>query len=58
MCSDFASPTFVQDLPPSVDLYKPSPHETERWLLFSPLPTQTVSESFGSMVMVPMENDP
>src|SRR6185436_11815878 len=57
MCSDFGSPTFVHDFPPSTDLYTPSPHETERWPLFSPLPTQTVSESFGSMVTQPMENE-
>src|SRR5947199_1081290 len=31
--------------------------ETERWLLFSPEPTQTTRESCGSTVTQPMEKD-
>ena len=36
---------FFQLLPPSTDLYTPSPKPTLRWELFSPVPTQT---TFGS----------
>ena len=35
-------------LPASVDLYTPSPKCALRWLLFSPVPSQTTFESFGS----------
>src|SRR5437773_288968 len=57
MCSDSLSPTFCQVRPPSVDLYTPSPNETERCALPSPLPTQIVLELRGSMTTVPTEYD-
>src|SRR3954471_23375901 len=41
MCSDSLRPVFVQLLPPSIDLYTPSPYATTRCALFSPVPTQT-----------------
>jgi hypothetical protein len=44
--------------PPSVDRYTPSPYDTLRWLLFSPVPTQTVMGSLGSRVMQPIEYEP
>ncbi len=55
MCSDFLSPTLVQLLPPSRDRYTPSPHPTDRWELFSPVPTHTVKGLLGSRVTQPME---
>src|SRR6266496_710461 len=58
MCSEVLSPTFFQVLPPSSDRYTPFPYETLRWLLFSPVPTQTVSGFFGSSAMQPIEYDP
>src|SRR5262245_48043482 len=36
----------------------PSPNATLRWLLFSPVPSQTTFESFGSTLTAPRENDP
>src|SRR6188768_2121387 len=33
----------------------PSPKETLRWLLFSPVPSHTTFESFGSTVTAPSE---
>ena len=47
-----------QFLPPSRDRYTPSPNETLRWLLFSPVPTQTTDGFRGSIVTHPMEYDP
>src|SRR5215203_3888700 len=35
----------------------PSPNATLRWLLFSPVPSQTTLESFGSTFTAPSEND-
>ncbi len=55
MCSECSSPVFVHEAPPLIDLYTPSPKETLRWLLFSPVPTQMTLESLGSIVMQPME---
>jgi hypothetical protein len=48
MCSEAASPMRVHVRPASVDLYTPSPKCALRWLVFSPDPTQTTFESFGS----------
>src|SRR6478736_2267947 len=58
MCSEFSRPARAQDLPPSFDLYKPSPKLTLRWLLFSPVPSQTTFESLGSTVTAPSEYAP
>src|SRR5579871_893054 len=51
----FLSPMFFQVLPPSVDLYTPSPYETELRGLFSPVPTQTMFRSEGATQTSPME---
>src|SRR2546427_13148904 len=49
-----AMPMFFQVLPPSVDLYIPSPHD-ELWRLFgSPVPTQTIEGSEGAMAISPI----
>src|SRR3954470_6977587 len=58
MCSEFSSPMRFQVFPASVDLYTPSPNPTLRWLLFSPVPSQTTLESFGSTLTAPSENEP
>src|SRR5687767_6890807 len=58
MCSDFSSPTRFHVLPASVDLYKPSPKAALRWLVFSPVPSQTTFESFGSTTTQQSVNDP
>src|SRR3954463_1771477 len=58
MCSDALRPTFCQVRPPSTDLYTPSPYPTLRWLLFSPVPTQTTWGFLGSITTTPMEYDP
>src|ERR1051326_3664214 len=58
MCSEVFRPTFRQVLPPSSDLYRPLPYETLRWLLFSPVPTQTVRGFFGSSTIAPIEYEP
>src|SRR6267143_972682 len=58
MCSELFSPTFFQLLPPSSERYTPLPYETLRWLLFSPVPTQTVSGFFGSSAIEPIEYEP
>ena len=43
------------DLPPSVDLKTPSPHD-ELWrLLFSPVPTHTRFASVGAMATSPID---
>ena len=49
---------FFHDLPPSSDRYTPSPYDTLRWLLFSPVPTQTTLGFFASITTVPMEYEP
>ena len=36
----------------------PSPYETLRWLLYSPVPTQTTEGSFGSSARQPIEYEP
>ena len=46
---------FVNDLPPSVVLYTPSPYAKLRCELFSPVPTQTTFELLGSMAKHPIE---
>src|SRR5436853_5702958 len=58
MCSEFFKPTFFQLLPPSSERYRPLPYETLRWLLFSPVPTQTVKGFFGSSTIAPIEYEP
>src|SRR5580692_6328367 len=58
MCSDFFRPRFSQLLPPSTDLYIPSPYPTLRCELLSPEPTHTTEESFGSSATHPIEYDP
>src|SRR5687767_14322750 len=58
MCSDALSPTLVQLLPPSTDLYTPSPYATERCALFSPVPTQMTFGFLGSMTTFATENEP
>src|ERR1044071_6215448 len=55
MWFDALSPVLLQLFPPSVDLYTPSPNPTLRWLLFSPVPTHTISGFFGSTATVPIE---
>src|ERR1044071_9544117 len=55
MCSDSRSPMFCHVRPASTDLYTPSPYETARWALFSPVPTQTTFGCLGSTTIVPME---
>src|SRR5262245_14611347 len=55
MCSELGRPTLVQFSPPSVDLYTPSPTETELRIQDSPLPTQTVFELDGSIVIAPID---
>src|SRR4029079_9949897 len=58
MCSEVFSPMLCQVVPPSSDLYTPSPYCTARCELFSPLPTQIVNGFFGSIVPLPSEYDP
>ncbi len=58
MCSDVARPTRAHVRPASVDLYTPSPKCALRWLLFSPDPTQTTLESFGSTTTQQRLNEP
>src|SRR5260370_2676454 len=49
-----SSPIFFQVLPPSSDLYAPSPQEELCRLFGSPVPTQTTEGSEGAMAMSPM----
>src|SRR5688572_11357591 len=58
MCSEFSSPMRFHVTPASVDLYTPSPKLTLRWLLFSPVPSQTMFEFLGSTVTTPSEYEP
>src|SRR5581483_571649 len=46
---------FFQVLPPSVDLYTPSPHEELCRLLFSPVPTHTMSGLLCDTATSPIE---
>src|ERR1041385_1809644 len=48
------SPMLIHFLPPSVDLYTPSPHHCERRLFFSPVPTHKSTESEGATARSPM----
>src|SRR5439155_1039308 len=48
------SVTFVHVLPPSLDLYTPSPHHCERRELCSPLPTHTMFVSEGATATSPI----
>jgi len=55
MRSEFSNPTFIQLIPPSVLLNKPSPTETELRVQISPVPTQIISSGFlGSSFTTPM----
>src|SRR5581483_3878077 len=49
------SPMFAHVLPPSVDLYTPSPYEAEFLGLLSPVPTQTMVISDGATATSPIE---
>src|SRR6267143_3803006 len=49
-----SSPIFFQVLPPSSDLYAPSPQEELCRLFGSPVPTHTTAGSDGAMAMSPM----
>src|SRR6266481_3974281 len=54
MCRVASSPIFFQVLPPSTDLYAPSPQEELCRLFGSPVPTQTTEGSEGAIAMSPM----
>src|SRR6266403_1679039 len=54
MCRVASSPIFFQVLPPSSDLYAPSPQEELCRLFGSPVPTHTTAGSDGAMAMSPM----
>ena len=58
MCSDSFSPMFSHDVPPSRERYTPSPNDTLRWLLFSPVPTHTTAGFRGSISTHPIEYEP
>src|SRR5262245_55598596 len=58
MCSELSRPTRVNVSPPSVDLYTPSPYVALRGFEFSPVPSQTMSEFFGSITTQHMLNEP
>ena len=51
-------PMFFHERPPSSERYTPSPTETDRWPLFSPVPTHSTLWLVGSMVMQPIEYEP
>src|SRR5450759_3915208 len=57
MCSELFSPMFVQCRPPSSERDTPSPYATDRWLSFSPVPTQTTEGFFGSIATHPVEKE-
>src|SRR2546428_3263918 len=48
------NPMCVHFLPPSLDLYTPSPHHWERRLFFSPVPTHTTFVSDGATARSPI----
>src|SRR5437016_4481000 len=52
---DFLRLMFFQVLPPSVDLYTPSPYDTEFRGLASPAPTQTIFRSEGATQTSPID---
>ncbi len=54
-CFDSRNPMFFQLLPPSVDLYTPSPQLELCRLLFSPVPTQTRFGSSAGIVTAPID---
>src|SRR5258708_13455362 len=54
-CSLSRRPMFFHVLPPSLDLYTPSPHETLLRALASPVPTHTTSGSDLETATSPME---
>src|SRR5271157_465654 len=58
ICSERSSPTLEKLAPPAIDLYSPSLYPTLRWLLFSPVPTQTTMRFPGSTATQPIEYDP
>jgi hypothetical protein len=49
------SPMFFHVFPPSVDLYTPSPHDTELRGFCSPVPTQTMFGSLGATATSPID---
>src|SRR6185312_2156577 len=49
-----ASPMWCHVLPPSVDLCTPLPHDCDRKLFFSPVPTHTTFVSDGATAMSPI----
>ena len=55
MCSLSVRPMCCHVLPPSVDLYTPSPKETLLRTFDSPVPTQTTSGVPGARAMSPIE---
>ena len=57
MRSESARPISCQLSPPSLLLYRPVPTEVELRVHGSPVPTQTVSGSCGSMRMAPMRSE-
>src|SRR5438034_10891110 len=54
MARESPRPMFVHFLPPSVDLYTPSPHHCERRLFRSPVPAQTTLVSDGATARSPI----
>src|SRR5918994_4362979 len=56
--SDSRRPMCCQVLPPSVDLYTPSPNETLLRVFDSPVPTQITSGLLGASAMSPIEMVP
>src|SRR6188768_4202331 len=58
MNREVLSPMFVHVLPPSVDLYTPSPQLVLCRLFDSPVPTHTRSGLFCEMAMSPMDISP
>src|SRR6266571_6412193 len=52
------SPMLVHVFPPSADLYTPSPHDWERRLFFSPVPTHTTFVSEGATARSPIVSVP
>src|SRR5438094_778202 len=54
-CCESFSPMFFQVLPPSADLYTPSPHEALLRALASPVPTHTTSGFDADTATAPSE---
>src|ERR1051326_1574102 len=55
MCCESRRPMFLHVLPPSIDLYRPSPDDTLLRALASPVPTQTMSGSEGATATSPSD---